>query len=415
MSNARDIERAIDQPNEVITRENHMFKRILKSMLAVMLTAGLTTSAAAEIKPFGLVTTHFGQLSNDEKVTAYESDGSAASENKAKGASFEYLFKGKFGIDFEQGDLSARTWVSSRSGQTSAQKVYTKAAYKASDSLKFIMGNALTPDGSMGLTLGGGYMNYETGYLLDLDVLHAANAYIEHPGAIVKYNINPYAAVSFGLYTMNTLFNNWIGYPEYVGIVTAQATAGRACANCTKASPTSGSGMSLSFQGMLSRQLLVGAAYLTSTRDDYNGLPTDSSNAMNLTGMYFMGDMTFAADYSTTKRAMFTGIEDSTGAAVDGELTATDIGVLFKMKGIGPGEIGVKLASLTLETTTASLGDLDALSYDETNTHLHYEIPLAGKSAKAGILYESIAKTPKASGSDTITQTWIGATLAARF
>ncbi len=385
-----------------------MIKNMVKSVLAVMLAVGTVPTASAEVKPYGFVITHFGHYSNSTKTNAYNSDGSTAAA-EAEGSRFASYYTSKVGLEFKQEDFTAKAAVSSRTGNTNANKTTAKVDYKATENIQVTMGTSLTPAGSIGYTITGGYLGSNENHVLDLNITNAGLAYIEHPGMIVKYAINPYMAVYAGLYSKNTLFNNWIGVPEAVAIATASS-----CANCSPAVTDSGSGNSLSFQGMLSKQLLVGAAYLTSTRDNYNGLSTDTASAINLTGMYFMGDITLAADYASSERSYFSGIENAFGDTVDGKSTITDMGILVKMKDMGPGEIGVKYASLSLKASWAGT-DIDAASYDQTNTHLHYQMPACKKACTIGFLYESLTKTAKSSGADAITTTFIGGSFAAKF
>jgi len=246
-----------------------MIKNIMKSAFAILLTIGTTASISAEIKPYGFVLTHFGQYSNNAKTTAYDSDGSTAAA-KAESARFASYYSSKVGLKFTEEDFTAKAAVSSRTGNTKANKTTAEIDYKATENIQVTMGTSLTPKGSIGYTITGGYLGSNENHVLDMGITHGGLAYIEHPGLIVKYAINPYMAAYIGLYSKNTLFNNWIGIPEAVAIATASS-----CANCAPAITDSGSGNSLSFQGMLSKQLLVGAAYLTSTRDNFNGLSTD--------------------------------------------------------------------------------------------------------------------------------------------
>lgn len=390
-----------------------MIKKIMKASMAALLVAGMTTTAMAEIKPFGHVITTFGQYSSSEKTTAYESNGSAASSTKAKAASLNFYYRSKIGLEFKEGDIKAEASIASRTNSSSTGNTTgAEISYKAADNVEVTMSTNQTPSGSVGYSLGGGYVPHGIYQMLDLNITHGGLALIDHPGIIVKYAINPYMAVYGGLYTKNTLFSEWFGYPEAVSIATAASCV--SCGTWGVSDFTSGSGNSLSFQGMLSKQLLVGAAYLTSTRDTYDGRATDSASAMNLTGMYFMGDITLAADYATTERSYFSGISNAFGNAVDGKLKATDMGLSFRMKNIGPGEIGVKYSSMSLDTSWSG-GDVDAASYDQTNNHLHYTVPACKHTCKVGFLYESLTKTSKASGADAVTTSLLGGTFAAKF
>lgn len=346
-----------------------MLKKAIKTALAVILTAGLATSAMAEANVSGKVRNYFGQYT-PAKNAAGDSVGRFV--NAAEG---NVGVKGTVGSITGFIELEVRTSGAQEFKDTKVWTQWNK------DALSIKIGRdanvaCIDFDG-----LGGGKTTNLAGYGAYATAA-PLGGYIEDDGLFISYNVSGF---DLGL----TLFTG-TGNP-----MTAK------WAGATLDGTTNGSATQLTAAGKAG-PVAIRFASTTISYDDPDTAADDSddANAVGFTHlgvMYPMGDMAISFDYGAASG------KDSGGTAYG----VTHTGLRFSMKGAGPGKLTVGYDS------EADSYDGEA-SYAYTAISLGYDISM-GAGSGLDILYYSTSKAFEDSSIDTATTAFIGAGFYAFF
>lgn len=420
-----------------------MLHKILTLILTVSVAILFESTVVAEseesseitVNHFGSGSFYMGQYNNNRKVTARESDGSTASEKKAKSAYLRQFWKGEFGTRAKSGKITAvvkAKWEGFRDADEVQSKLFRVALnYQATDPFSIKLGTNLTTPGATGLTAGSGLGGELT---FGMGITHSLIAYHDVPGVQFRWKVIGPFSVYGGIFTQDPLFATPVQYQDGMGVLQLSAAHG-GCTNCKKSHVTpkhfdadrtgldengeggEGTGRCISFFGPLSKQLLVGGAYVQGISDQHDGADPWNSNAFNLTARYTLeNNMSFAADYGFTKREYWTGIKANDGTKIDAWSQFTGFGIMAKIP-TGPGFTSIYYHQKD-KTVHAFSEEQEALSKKGSEMTVVYDMPInQDKKMKSGmkVFYLSDTTTPKKDSIDPYTQSLIGFGLYATY
>lgn len=435
-----------------------MSKKLMKLAMIGSFVFCLTNSTSAmDIKNSFGASGFFGQYSIDN-ISKRNSKGSSVSGEKASTTKFDNIYSAEIASEISEGKISAGVSISADSSdkgqiglmsideddyevsETAAQAPFYPNAwvkFQATESISVMISSSLEAPGLTGFTATSGLGSELT---FDKGIIHGLSAYTDNPGLQVEYEINPYLGIYFDVYSEYPLgvdavqtqyaydfaknqFKN--GVTAYTAVMASQTPTTDGCLTCMPSyimpeyyggSLESGNGMSISMEGALAENIYIGAGYVIGTADQYDGGPTDSGTAMQMSLWYgITGDMSITADYGTRNVTVFNGHKQLvSGSEIDGKIDSNSIGLAFEM-GIGPGKAALYYHSSNVKVEFLG-AEREDLSNSQTETTVKYDIDLC-KEKKCGVtfFYLNNVNTPVDSKADATTQSFIGAKLFAKY
>lgn len=398
-----------------------MLRKMMKRLFLGLGLLSLTVAAHSEVKfkPSVDATTLMGLYSNSKKTDARSSNGVTKSDTAEAGSQWDLMWWGKVGMTAEEGKFTGHADISSKSYDIDdVQYVDAWVKMQFSEKVAIKIDSDLSPAGTVGFTATSGIGSEFT---YDKGVVYSLNAYTSKPGLEVEYKLNPYLGAYLGLFTKDPLFSTPSQVKYGVGIYKVIAGSGMSCPACDTSlllddgKKESGNGYSLSLAGALSKQLILGAGYVVGTEDQYDGGSPWASSAYQLSVKYkFSDDMSLTADYGGRDFEVWKNMKTNNSINVDGKISSSSLGLMFRLKA-GPGELAAIYHSSDVKVDALGM-EIEALESTGQETTLTYDIKMCSEM-KCGskFIYFSDSVTGKASGSDTETQTWMGAQFYARF
>ncbi|MCP4751710.1 MAG: hypothetical protein GY866_12510 [Proteobacteria bacterium] len=452
-----------------------MLKKLMKAALTATLVAGLATPALAEgVTAYGVVSSIFGQYSDDEKVAAYDTDGSAKAESAAKAGGFATGYEGKIGLKYASGPISASVAIGARDddplGDTNPDGYdlgFTpggNVTWAITDSMKLKFGS-IVPSDMPSHFANAGSASYTSAAL---GAYSGLLTYVDAKGVDFRYYLNPYMSVGGALLTSDYYWSgaiengfnegtkkNVLDASEAASAFCAGAAAWTTCADDLKSAIAAdktaldaaknegkGSGMEFGFTGALSAQLILAAGYYSGKNENSDGGISNNSTGMNLLVNFNLSPaMKFYFSYQTAERNAYTGwIAKNTNAWLTtmnatGVPLATpvayggganlgmtpEVSVEYKQSamalhaaiGLGPGTLKVTYGTMKY-VVNAYGSELKSSCEDTTDIDFVFQIPLT-ESKTSGFEAMLLTKETKPGEGDTIKKQFVGGGLYAKF
>lgn len=398
-----------------------MLRKIMQITVLGLGMLGLSVTGHAKVKftPSMNASAFMGLYSNSEKTDAFNSDGTAKADAAEAGSQWDMLWWGELGMKVKEGKMTGYAEISSKSYDIDdIQYIDAWVKLQATEAIAVKVDSDLSPDGTVGFTATSGIGSELT---FAKGVTYSLNAYTSQPGMEVEYKPNPYMGVYLGLYAKDPLFDDPAQKKYGYGALALMGAAGLTCPACDTDLildddyAGSGNGYSLSFAGALSKQLILGAGYVVGTSEQYDGRTPWASSAYQLSIKYkITGDMSITADYGTRDFEVWKGMKASNGAAVDEKVSFSTMGLMFKTKA-GPGELAAIYHSSADKVDVLGSEQKALMSTGQEMT-VTYDIAMCSEMrCGTKLIYFSDSVKGAAKGSDTNTQTWMGAQLYTKF